>query len=115
MNKNYSELTTICSQLKIQSADGKYYDTDVFKGGGQIVPPPLDFNLILWAESQKMRKRDAELGNYIGTNCPHVEIENKLNLNWIEALYTSSAKRIIGIGTRISQMTRMRADTNINP
>ena len=40
MNKNYSELTTICSQLKIQSADGKYYDTDVFKGGGQIVPPP---------------------------------------------------------------------------
>ena len=40
MNGDDSELTTICSKLKMQSADDKYYDTDVFKGGGQIVPPP---------------------------------------------------------------------------
>jgi len=37
------------------------------------------------AEFLKTHKRYAELGSYIGTNCPHVVIENKLKLNWIEA------------------------------
>ena len=28
---------------------------------------------------KKMRKRDAELGSYIGTNCPHVEMLTHTN------------------------------------
>jgi len=33
------------------------------------------------AEFLKMHKRYAELGSYIGANCPHVVIENKLKMN----------------------------------
>ncbi len=45
LKKNDCELTTICSQLKIQSADGKFYNTDVANTEGllriiQSVPSP---------------------------------------------------------------------------
>lgn len=45
LKKNGSELTTICSQLKMQSADGKFYNTDVANTEGllriiQSVPSP---------------------------------------------------------------------------
>ena len=45
LKKNDRELTTICSQLKIQSADGKFYNTDVANTEGllriiQSVPYP---------------------------------------------------------------------------
>ena len=66
MNENDSELTTICSQLKMQLR-------------GDKLSPPLDLNLILWAEPLKMRKRDTELGTYIGTNCPNVEMLTHTN------------------------------------
>jgi hypothetical protein len=38
------------------------------------------------AEFLKIHKRYAELGSYIGTNCPHVEIEIKLKISWAKAL-----------------------------
>jgi hypothetical protein len=43
--KEDSELTTICSQLKMQSTDGKFYNTDVANTEGllriiQSVPSP---------------------------------------------------------------------------
>ena len=84
--------------------------SDAFKGGGQIVPPlGIEFDtpggrqmMQCWntigilrliqsipspkAEFLKVHKRYAELGSYIGTNCPHVVIENKLKVNWIKAL-----------------------------
>ena len=47
MNENDSELTTICSQLKMQL------------GGTNC--PPLGFEFDTEGEPQKMRKRDAEL------------------------------------------------------
>jgi hypothetical protein len=65
-----NETVTICHSLKMKASDGKFYNNDVFKGGGQIVPHPLGFDTV--GEPQKMRKRDAELGTYIGTNCPPV-------------------------------------------
>ncbi|MCX9026359.1 MAG: BRO family protein [Candidatus Methanoperedens sp.] len=37
-------------------------------------PNPTDY-------LKKMRKRDAELGSYIGTNCPHVEMLSHTNIN----------------------------------
>ena len=45
LKKNDCELTTICSQLKMQSADGKSYNTDVANTEGllriiQSVPYP---------------------------------------------------------------------------
>lgn len=45
LKKENSELTTICSQLKMQSADGKFYNTDVANTEGllriiQSVPSP---------------------------------------------------------------------------
>lgn len=45
LKKNDSELTTICSQLKMQSDDGKFYNTDVANTEGllriiQSVPSP---------------------------------------------------------------------------
>jgi len=44
MNENDSELTTICSQLKMQL------------GGGTNCPPPLDLNLILRANLKRCAK-----------------------------------------------------------
>lgn len=52
--------------------------SDAFKGRGQIVSP-LGFEFDTEGEPQKMRKRDAELGTYIGTNCPHVEMLTHTN------------------------------------
>jgi len=45
LKKNTNELTTICSQLKMQSADGKFYNTDVANTEGllriiQSIPSP---------------------------------------------------------------------------
>ena len=45
LKKDTSELTTICSQLKMQSADGKFYNTDVANTEGllriiQSIPSP---------------------------------------------------------------------------
>jgi len=45
LKKDNSELTTICSQLKMQSADGKFYNTDVANTEGllriiQSIPSP---------------------------------------------------------------------------
>lgn len=45
LKKEDSELTTICSQLKMQSSDGKFYNTDVANAEGlfriiQSVPSP---------------------------------------------------------------------------
>jgi len=45
LKKEDSELTTICSQLKMQSADGKFYNTDVANAEGllriiQSIPSP---------------------------------------------------------------------------
>ena len=73
-----NETVTNCHSLKIEAADGNFYNNDVFKGGGQIVPP-LGFEFDTEGEPQKMRKRDAELGTYIGTNCPHVEMSTHTN------------------------------------
>jgi len=48
-----SELTTICSQLKMQSADGKYYNTDVADTKGilriiQSIPSPKAEPFKIW-------------------------------------------------------------------
>lgn len=53
LNKEGSELTTICSQLKMQSADGKFYNTDVLDTKGilrliQTVPSPKAEPFKIW-------------------------------------------------------------------
>ena len=45
LKKEGNELTTVCSQLKMQSADGKFYNTDVANTKGilriiQSIPSP---------------------------------------------------------------------------
>ena len=53
LNKEGSELTTICSQLKMQSSDGKLYNTDVLDTKGilrliQTVPSPKAEPFKIW-------------------------------------------------------------------
>lgn len=53
LNKEGSELTTICSQLKMQSSDGKFYNTDVLDTKGilrliQTVPSPKAEPFKIW-------------------------------------------------------------------
>ena len=53
MKKEGSELTTICSQLKMQSADGKFYKTDVANTKGilriiQAIPSPKAEPFKMW-------------------------------------------------------------------
>jgi hypothetical protein len=53
MRKEGNELTTICSQLKMQSADGKYYMTDVADTKGllrliQSIPSPKAEPFKMW-------------------------------------------------------------------
>ncbi len=61
LKKEGSELTTICSQLKLQSVDGKYYKTDVLDTKGilrlvQSVPSPNAEPFKMWlAEVGKER------------------------------------------------------------
>ena len=43
---------------------------------------------------KKLRKRDVELGNYLGTNCPHVEmITNTLKFGW-QKLGTNECRKL---------------------
>lgn len=58
-----SELTTICSQLKMQSADGKFYKTDVLDTKGilrliQSVPSPKAEPFKLWLAQVGSEKID---------------------------------------------------------
>ena len=53
LRKEGSQLTTICSQLKMQSADGKFYNTDVLDTEGilrlvQSIPSPKAEPFKLW-------------------------------------------------------------------
>ena len=53
LNKEGSELTTICSQLKMQSSGGKFYNTDVLDTKGilrliQTVPSPKAEPFKIW-------------------------------------------------------------------
>lgn len=53
LNKEGSELTTICSQLKMQSSDGKFYNTDLLDTKGilrliQTVPSPKAEPFKIW-------------------------------------------------------------------
>ena len=53
LNKEGSELTTICSQMKMQSSDGKFYNTDVLDTKGilrliQTVPSPKAEPFKIW-------------------------------------------------------------------
>jgi len=53
LKKEGSELTTICSQLKMQSADGKFYKTDVANTKGilriiQAIPSPKAEPFKMW-------------------------------------------------------------------
>lgn len=53
LHKEGSQLTTICSQLKMQSADGKFYNTDVLDTEGilrlvQSIPSPKAEPFKLW-------------------------------------------------------------------
>jgi len=53
LRKEGSQLTTICSQLKMQSADGKFYNTDVLDSEGilrlvQSIPSPKAEPFKLW-------------------------------------------------------------------
>lgn len=53
LRKEGSQLTTICSQLKMQSADGKFYNTDVLETEGilrlvQSIPSPKAEPFKLW-------------------------------------------------------------------
>ena len=51
----------------------------MFSKEGDKLSPPLGFEFDTVGEPQKMRKRDAELGSYIGTNCPRVEMLTHTN------------------------------------
>ena len=53
LKKEGNELTTICSQLKMKSADGKYYKTDVANSKGilrliQSIPSPKAEPFKMW-------------------------------------------------------------------
>lgn len=53
LNKEGSELVTICNQLKMQSADGKYYKTDTLNTSGvlrlvQSIPSPKAEPFKMW-------------------------------------------------------------------
>ena len=53
LNKEGSELVTICNQLKMQSADGKYYKTDTLNTAGvlrlvQSIPSPKAEPFKMW-------------------------------------------------------------------
>lgn len=63
LKKEGSQLTTICSQLKMQSADGKFYNTDVLDTKGilrliQSVPSPKAEPFKLWLAQVGSEKID---------------------------------------------------------
>ena len=83
LKKEDDELTTICSQLKLKAADGKYYNTDVCDIEGM-------FRIIESIPSKKaepMKLWLARLGGKIANNTRIDEIgesviTNKNNLNY---------------------------------
>ena len=56
----------VCSKSTLSTVDWYYSLVDIV-GALTDNSNPTDY-------LKKMHKRNAELGNYIGTNCPHVEI-----------------------------------------
>ena len=76
LKKNDSELTTICSQLKMQSADGKFYNTDVANTEGllriiQSVPSPKAEPLQETPEKSSKKNQEQKYQQKpITMNCP---------------------------------------------
>ena len=63
LKKEGNELTTICSQLKMQSVDGKYYNTDVANTKGimriiQSIPSPKAESFKMWLAQVGVERLD---------------------------------------------------------
>lgn len=86
LKKEGSELTTNCSQLKMLSADGKYYKTDVATTAQlfrliQSVPSPKAEPFKLWM-AQVAKERLGYSDNWINQRLKSIEIRKDLTDEW---------------------------------
>ncbi len=99
LKREKSELTTICSQLKMKSADGKFYNTDVADAEGllriiQSIPSPKAEPFKRWlAKVGYERLQEIENPELAAARMREIYRQKGYSDSWIE-------KRIRGIAVR---------------
>lgn len=90
LKKEESELTTICSQLKLKSSDGKYYNQDVLDTKGilrliESVPSPKAEPFKMWLAHLGKERIDSAFDPSIGIDkMIDMYLSKGYTLEWIE-------------------------------